>query len=265
LSAAISSLDHVVVLAADHDAAIASYAALLGAEPVSSEVEEGVATTVFATANIAVELMSPLGAGARADRVRAALADGEGIKSLVFGTHDVAAMHRRASRVGLEPGEIVEGRGQKNFRLADAKLGGVRLFVLQRELGLRAPPEAGVLGLDHIVVRTGDAERAAANYGARLGLDMRLDREVRGRRLMFFRCGDSIVEIAHEPGLERDALWGLSWRVRNADAARARLSAAGFDVSEVRVGAKPGTRVFTVRNRACGVPTLMLELSPAGD
>jgi hypothetical protein len=82
---------------------------------------------------------------------------------------------------------------------------------------------------------------------------------------MFFRCGDLIVEVAHDSraGVSAgpDRLWGLSWRVEDPDAARARLLAAGLDVSETRPGRKPGTRVFTVRDGTCGVPTLMLQPS----
>jgi hypothetical protein len=82
-------------------------------------------------------------------------------------------------------------------------------------------------------------------------------------RLMFFRCGDLIVEIVHRPGASadpgRDKLYGLSWRVADIDATRARLVAAGIDVSEVRAGRKPGTRVLTVRNGTCGIPTLLVE------
>ena len=57
----------------------------------------------------------------------------------------------------------------------------------------------------------------------------------------------------------RDKLWGLSWRVADIDATRARLVAAGIDVSEVRAGRKAGTRVMSVRNGACGIHTLLLE------
>jgi hypothetical protein len=56
-----------------------------------------------------------------------------------------------------------------------------------------------------------------------------------------------------------DQLWGLSWRVPNADAARTRLADAGLDVSEVRPGRKPGTRVVSVKDGTCGVPTLLIE------
>jgi len=32
-----------------------------------------------------------------------------------------------------------------------------------------------------------------------------------------------------------------------------------IDVSEVRTGRKPGTRVLTVRTGTCGIPTLLVE------
>jgi catechol 2,3-dioxygenase-like lactoylglutathione lyase family enzyme len=117
-----------------------------------------------------------------------------------------------------------------------------------------------------VVVATTDPERAAALYGARLGLDMALDRShPEWGRLMFFRCGDLIVEVAHRPGKEAtsgpDKLHGISWRVADVDATRARLMAGGLDVSEVRTGRRPGTRVMTVKSGTSGVPTLLIEKS----
>ena len=55
----------------------------------------------------------------------------------------------------------------------------------------------------------------------------------------------------------------MSWRVADIDATHARLAAAGVDVSEVRNGRKPGTRVMTVRNGTCGMPTLLVQPSAA--
>jgi hypothetical protein len=85
-------------------------------------------------------------------------------------------------------------------------------------------------------------------------------------RLMFFRCGDLVVEVTHRPGkVEADApdrLRGICWRTADIDATRARLLASGVDVSEARTGRKPGTRVMTVRNGTCGVPTLLVQPSP---
>ena len=61
---------------------------------------------------------------------------------------------------------------------------------------------------------------------------------------------------------EHDRLWGLSWRVADIDATRTRLLAAGLDVTEVRNGRKPGTRIMTVRSGTCGIQTVLLERSP---
>jgi catechol 2,3-dioxygenase-like lactoylglutathione lyase family enzyme len=127
--------------------------------------------------------------------------------------------------------------------------------------------DSAATGLDHVVIRTTHPNRAAALYGARLGLDMRLDRTEPkwGSRLMFFRCGDLVVEVVHdlkdEPSDAPDRLRGLSWRVANADAAQTRLKQSGFNVSDVRTGRKPGTRVFTVRDSTLGIPTLIVEPS----
>src|SRR6478736_5607941 len=99
---------------------------------------------------------------------------------------------------------------------------------------------ACVSALDHVVVRTPNPERAIAFYAGRLGLDLRLDRSNPewGSRLLFFRCGDLVVEIAHDlkAGVSDapDQLWGLSWRTPDIAKTNARLKAAGVDVSAPR-------------------------------
>lgn len=276
----INGLDHVVVAARDLDAGVAAYEVLLG-RPPSSRAEAhggGAEIATFGLANLAVEVMAPSGRGPMADRLGAVLdAEGEGLASIAFAVDDIERAHRRLARLGLDPEPIVAGesadrltgarRGWRRTRASSTATHGVRIFLVQRGTppAARAAGRDVVAGLDHVVIRTPDPERAAALYGARLGLDMRLDRSnpAWGARLMFFRCGDLIVEISHDlaGGVSSgpDRLWGLSWRVPDAAATRVRLAAAGFDVSDVRPGRKPGTRVFTVRDRTCGVPTLMLE------
>ncbi|WP_135210004.1 VOC family protein [Vitreimonas flagellata] len=264
----IIGFDHVVIAVHDLEAGAAQYETLLGRLVVDRHSHDGIDVARISLDNIAVELIAP-GDGPSADRVRAALEDGEGLKSLVFAARDLPSLHRRAERVDLAPEAIAERGAYSVFRFAMQRTHGLRLMALARETPSENSPGSthGVLGLDHIVVRTPDAERAAALYGARLGLDMRLDREVANRRLMFFRCGDAIVEVLHDPAIDngRDCFWGLSWRVANADETRARLAHAGLDVCDVRTGLKPGTRVFTVRNGTCGVPTLMIEPSTKPD
>lgn len=262
----------MVIAVRQIDGALTDYETLLG-RGCSHRIErDGVVTALIPLDNIAVELMAPAGDSDAARRLRAAIEDGgEGLKSLVFATGDIEKLHRRVERVELSPdpivAEAVDGLAWRRFRANTEATGGVRLFFLQRDAplasGVKRP--GGAEGLDHVVIRSGDPVRAAALYGARLGLDMRLDRELDGRRMMFFRCGDAIVEVIGEAGAERDALWGLSWRVADAEASRQRLAAAGVEVSDVRKGLKPGSRVFTVQSGTCGVPTLMIETAPRGD
>jgi catechol 2,3-dioxygenase-like lactoylglutathione lyase family enzyme len=223
--------------------------------------------------------MSPNGDGATADRIRTVIAEqGEGLASICFRASDITEMHRRLDRLTLKPEPVAEVESRdtisgailswKRTRAATEATRGVRLFFLElakeRPLSVRTAA-ASITAMDHVVISTTDPERAAALYGARLGLDMALDRShPEWGRLMFFRCGDLIVEVVHRPkdataDKAHDKLWGLSWRVADIDATRARLDSAGVDVSDVRTGRKPGTRVLTVRNGTCGIPTLLVE------
>lgn len=275
----ITNLDHVVVLTPDLDAAIANYATLFGRAPSWRAQSDGVATAIFTLRNTSLELMAPIGDGAAGVRVKAALdAQGEGIASIAFGVDDIAQMHRRLSRLGLEPEEIVESESRdtvggktmawKRTRAATAKTHGIRMFFLERAAALAlsdTSAAAPVDALDHIVVATPNPERAAALYGARLGLDMKLDRTVDalGTRFLFFRVGGLVFEIIHrvKDGVsdKPDKMFGLTWAVTDLEAAHRRLQQAGVAVSELRDGRKPGTRVFTVKSGTHGVPTLMIQ------
>lgn len=277
----ITSLDHVVVLLEDLAKGRAAYQALLGRAPAWQSRGDGADRVLFSLDNMTLELMAPHGFSVAADRIREAISlSGEGLASLCFATSDIAKLHRRLERVALRPEPIAEVESQdtgsgatlrwKRTRAATELTRGVRMFFL--ELDSARPRSAvtaaaPVLGLDHVVVSTEDPEQAAALYGARLGLDMALDRSHQDwGRLMFFRCGDLIVEIVHRPvaGADRrhDKLWGLSWRVADIEATRARLVAAGLDVSEIRAGRKPGTRVASLRDGTCGIHSLLLERTP---
>ena len=280
----ITGLDHIVVLVSDIHAGSAACQTMFARSPAWQNSGDGADRVLFTLDNTTLELMSPSGEGAAADRIRSVLeAQGEGLASLCFRTNDIAKMHRRLDRLTLKPDPIVEVESRdaisgaslswKRTRAATDATRGVRMFFLEREkerpLSVRTTPGA-IAALDHVVISTPDPERAAALYGARLGLDMALDRSHPDwGRLMFFRCGDLIVEVTHRPNKQADVtqgklddrLRGLCWRVADIDATRARLAAAGVDVSEIRTGRKPGTRVMTVRNGTCGVPTLLVQPS----
>ena len=280
----ITGLDHVVVLTSDINAGSAAYQTLFARSPAWQNSGDGADRVLFTLDNMTLELMSPSGDGGAADRIRNVLAEqGEGLASLCFRTSDIGKMHRRLDRLTLKPEPVAEVESRdaisgatlswKRTRAATEATSGVRMFFLEREkerpLSVRTAP-AAITAMDHVVVSTADPERAAALYGARLGLDMALDRSHPDwGRLMFFRCGDLIVEVTHRPGKQADAgrdrpqdrLRGMCWRVADIDATHARLTAAGVDVSEVRTGRKPATRIMTVRNGTCGVPTLLVQPS----
>jgi hypothetical protein len=80
---------------------------------------------------------------------------------------------------------------------------------------------------------------------------------------MQFQCGDMLIEVIHRPAEDKDErsdrLWGIGWRASSAEAVRERLAHAGLNVSDVKDGAKRGTRVFTIRNGTCNVPTLVVQ------
>jgi catechol 2,3-dioxygenase-like lactoylglutathione lyase family enzyme len=274
----ISGLDHMVVVVRDVAAAAMAYQTLFARMPAWRNGDDGADRVLFTLDNMTVELIAPAGDGATGERIRAVIAEqGEGLASICFRVEDIAKAHRRLDRVALKPEPVAEAESRdlasgnmmrwKRTRVATELARGVRMFFL--ELAQPRPLSAAtghtpILGLDHVVVSTGDPERAAALYGARLGLDMALDRSHPDwGQLMFFRCGDLIVEVVRRPAAgadpAHDKLWGLSWRVADIDATRARLLAAGVDVSEVRAGRKPGTRVMSLRNGTCGVHTLLLE------
>ena len=262
----ITGLDHVVVLLSDIEAAASAYERLLGRAPAWRGESDGSQTVMFTLDNMTLELMAPAGASPAAERIRSV----------------IEKTWRRLDRVALKPEPVAEVEGRdtgsdrvlrwKRTRVATELTRGVRMFFLQLAEERPLSPvtaAAPILALDHVVVSTEDPERAAALYGARLGLEMALDRSHQDwGQLMFFRCGDLIVEVVKRPvaGADQthDKLWGLSWRVADIDATRARLLASGIDVSEARAGRRPGTRVISVRDGTCGIHTLLLERTEKG-
>jgi len=292
----LTSLDHVVLAVEDLPAATRTWGRLLGRRPswVGEHAGAGSRNTLFRLADTYLELLAPDGPGPVGDALRAWLAArGEGPLGLAFATDDAEACRAAFAARGLEPGPVEKGLGRDvesgAFRewlrvpLPLARTRGVLIFAIEHrspaallpEAGATGRAEAAVSGLDHAVVRTADPEAAIALYGDGLGLRLALDRTFPqwGARLLFFRVGGVTVEIAArvaspaadgalpaegEPD-EADRFWGLSWRVPDADAARERLARDGFDVSDVRTGRKPGTRVATVRGPTHGVATLLLE------
>lgn len=259
MTAAILALDHIVINVNDLAQASDTYAALLGVQPHSTGRPDGQQGSVLRAPNVSVVLQqSP---------------DTEGLAAIGFRVDDLSAMERRLSRLGLSREatpctDPVSPGARENaacLRLKPAAARGLAVGFVQRERVSPASLAGDITGLDHIVLASGDGNSTGFFLGTQLGLDLRMDLSNADwdARLMFFRCGDLIVEVfqrlSEAADASTDRFYGLSWRVENADAARARLLDAGFEVSEVRKGRKPGTRVLTVRTGTASVPTLLIE------
>lgn len=274
----ITALDHVALIVRDLGAATERYTALLGCKPNWHGADGGAEHVWFQLDNMALDIISPTGPGFTGDMAKAHLdAHGESIWAIAYATPDLDACHKLLARRGVtatDPHPLRSthvGTKEKRFwRMFSTAFAGVNTFLIEQKPEDTPWPRsameaaAGVTALDHVVVRTAAPDRALANYGAKLGLDLRLDRTAPewNARLMFFRCGDLIVEVAHDlkAGVSDapDNVWGFTWRTADIDAAHARLDGAGFNISELRKGRRDGTRVFTVRDGTCGVPTLFI-------
>jgi catechol 2,3-dioxygenase-like lactoylglutathione lyase family enzyme len=281
----ISGLDHVVLVCPSIDEGEALYSTLLGRGPDWRTSDPGgAAQVIFQLENTALELMAPSGGGPISRRLHAMIDhEGIGLKSLVFACEQLEEARAVCGRRALKPDDISVGesvdpssardRKWSRMRLDEAATHGVRIFMLNRHkpdpLTYRPGLPSAVSALDHVVINTANPDRAAALFGARLGLRMALDRSNPDwdMRLMFFRAGPLTIEIAHRlsagTGNQPDKLWGLSWRVRDIDAAHERLADAGLAITNIRPGRRPGTRVFTVRDGTLHTPTLILSDEPA--
>jgi catechol 2,3-dioxygenase-like lactoylglutathione lyase family enzyme len=229
----IDALDHLTLRAPFLSGAIGAYETLMGRQAKNSAIRAGNAGLVFED-----------------DASTARLS------SIVFATASLEKEQRVLERRGLT--------------LVPQTTHGVSITLIERREAPPASPlqksseAAAISALDHVVIRSPNPERAVALYGGRLGLDLRLDRSNPdwGSRLLFFRCGDLVVEIAHDlkKGVsgDPDELWGLSWRTPDIARCHERLSKAGVEVSEVRPGRRHGTQVFSVQSHTANVPTIVI-------
>lgn len=282
----VEALDHVLIAVKDLGAAADRYARLLGRGKSWAGTHPGLGTSniLFRLANMYVELIAKTGDGPFAQRLERHIAEnGEGLFGAAFASRDLAGLASRleGERIGTSGPHAGAGRDSdsgavrrwRNLFFAEEDVGGVFLFAIEHSSDASllplAPVEAAgaVTGLDHVVLHTGRPERAIALFGEALGLRLALDKAFPewGARLQFFRLGGLTFEVASalpptdDKASGHDRWGGLSYRTDDIDAAHARLVGEGFDVSPVRVGRKPGTRVLTVRAETAGVPTLFIS------
>lgn len=292
----VEALDSIVVEVGDLAAATRDLAQLLGREPSPPPAVDaaaaGSARAMFTLANVRLELRGlragGLAVGARAVGAPPARASASTLRE-ADPPRPVEASRRAGEGIAALRLRLARGAG------APFPVGPLASPTVPIELvaatPLESPLEAGalgsqacVLGLDHVVIASADPERTRRFLADDLGIRLALDRcfPERGLRLMFFRLGGVTLELASSldgsprapastpaalPPAGPDAFHGLAWRVASLEAIHTRLLAAGFSLSPIRPGHKPGTRVCTVRAPVHGVPTLLIEhpVPPAAD
>ncbi|WP_169569938.1 VOC family protein [Sneathiella limimaris] len=263
----ISGLDHVVINVPDLEAAVRDSEKLFRKEATGRGKYEGGDACLFQFANTGLLLRE---------------AEGEfGLAEVCFEVPRADRFLRRLKAIDLgsniqnraDPYETLSSAGTNSdvYELSSKDCRSLHFSFVERssDWASQKGEKSGhglVKAMDHLVIRTQNTDAIMALLGARLGLNLRLDinRPEWGAQLLFFRCGDMVLEVARQLkddslGAEEDYFWGISWRVEDAARAVESLRAQGVDVSEARKGRRPGTEVFTVRDHNCDVPTIMLQ------
>lgn len=191
----------------------------------------------------------------------------QGFSEIGLGISDQERFERRLAKlgVGFRPvhGRLNQAKERREWLLLDTNnTRGLAISCIAPRNAVARQPEC--VDIDHAVVRSSAPDSITALLGARLGLDLRMDisNAAWDARLMFFRAGDAILEVAQKLSdvgtAVEDTLYGLSWRTPNIQRCHERIASGGFSVSPIRQGRKPGTMVFTVYDAPGAVPTLFI-------
>lgn len=221
----VTGFDRIVLSVADLAAAVADYSALLDVTPV---LRPDGASAWLGLGNTVIELRQ---GGQTA------------VQGLVFAADE-------------QTGAIANERGL-NLHRCD----GAETARLRNECTAACSERWRV---DHVVLRTGDAQACVELFGEQLGIRLALDKMVPewGGRMLFFRVGQLTLEVIESERDGSDYFWGITYQCADIDAELARLSAAGITCSAARDGRKPGTRVASLKSHDLGIPTLLLQPAP---
>ncbi len=279
-----TSIDHLIIVVPDLQDATDQYSILLGGSPSwqGTHPDYGTANTLFQLDNIYLELLAVAGSGPAADIVQTLLDErGSSLGGLVFGTQDATAFIERARSFGLMASDPIPGKGiddntgaQRHWRNifwdTDAARG-IFSFCIEHSETSALPmsavlAESPITAVDHVVVKTHSAAAAKQFYGEQLGVRLALEQAVPewGGTQLFFRASSMSIEVvASGTAPDHDEMWGLALKTADIDATQKRLLSAGVNVTDVKAGRKPGTRVCTVKSHTLAIPTLLIEHTAA--
>jgi catechol 2,3-dioxygenase-like lactoylglutathione lyase family enzyme len=227
----VSGFDRIIISVTDLQVAAADYGRLLGVTPLACTTAQGLAALWIGLPNVAILLVQAEVAEAR-------------ISGLVFcdpaASRPTPVANSRGLDLALDDG--ASGRAYRN-----------------------AHPQALSAGLsvDHLVLYTANADDCIDLFSHQLGIRLALDKTVPawGGRMLFLRTGKLTLEII-EPQPEKvaqDYFWGIAYQCADIEQAAADLGGRGVELSAIRAGRKPGTRVATLRSDCLGIPSLLVE------
>lgn len=227
----IDTFDRIVLAVPNLPAAIEQYQQFLGKSPWLSTTVQDEPRAWWGLDNTVIELVQCDVRDAR-------------LQGLIFSspTADQAEMSV-ANPLGLDI-RLCDGRATQDFRR------------------LRPESQCPGLSVDHVVLRTEDAQACIALFGVALGIRLALDKTVPewGGRMLFFRTGKLTLEVIESAGqTDATAFWGLAYQCQELEGVARSLAERGVSMSEIRDGRKPGTLVTTVKSHCLGIPTLLVQ------
>jgi catechol 2,3-dioxygenase-like lactoylglutathione lyase family enzyme len=224
--------DRIVIAVPELAAASAQYQSLLGAAPCTDPAAGAAPSAWWGLPNTVIELVQR--------PVDSASIEGFVLKSAAAGGGDCAV----ANDLGLDI-VLSDGRRTADFRREQQQFQCTGMLV------------------DHLVLRTGDAQACIELFRDRLGIRLALEKKVPewGGRMLFFRAGKLTLEVIQSDGAEpgRNFFWGIAYQCPALEPAVEILRERGVLLSAVREGRKPGTRVATVKSHCLAIPTLLIE------
>lgn len=228
-------IDRIVVAVADLPSAMDQYQRFFGAAPFSTVATGGLRTAWWGLPNTVIELVQSTAAGAC-------------VQGLVFSaTAEGANKRTLANTLGIDV-RLCDGSATEKFRR------------------LRPEAQCTRFSVDHVVLRTDNAQGCIDLFAGELEVRLALDKTVPqwGGRMLFFRTGKmtlEVIESANHPA-SGSAFWGLAYQCQSLEETVDALAQRGVKVSDIREGRKPGTLVATLRSHCLDIPTLLIQ--PAG-
>ena len=277
----IESLDHVIIAVNDLEEAERNYQNILGIKPSwrGHHKEWGTSNSLFNLQNMYLELLAATEDGVGAQFVKNKIKnDGEGLMGIVFGTNDLDSLRIKIINHGYSLPDQSHGEGLNavdnikrtwmNQFLPIELTRGLFSFIIQHKEGYL--PKAKMLDnnfvkkLDHIVIKTNNADSFIDIYNKIFGIRLALDKfiETWKRRMLFFRLNKTTIEVIEEKDeseSSQDILWGIAWEVEDINKKIDELIANGTDVSEIKKGVKENTLVATIKSHTNNVPTLLIQ------